>query len=97
MGKGIVSRAVTVEAISELGARVICEYPIQTGEVLELNCDFFKALEVKAPTMKVLNVKFDPEARIYRAQMIFVGTGEALLQKIRRWLYSHGGSNRPSL
>lgn len=94
MSKGGILHSVTVEAVSELGARVVCKMPLQIGQVIDLQCEFFRALEVEAPPMKVLNIHLDPATGEQRVQLIFLGAGEAFLQKIRRWLFSHAGSNR---
>jgi CheY-like chemotaxis protein len=85
---------VTVQAVSELGVRIICEFPLKPGMVIDIQAEFFRALDVEAPPMKVLSVEVDPGSDMYMAQLIFLGAREAFLQKIRKWLFTHFGSQR---
>jgi DNA-binding response OmpR family regulator len=94
LSQGTVRRGVTVEAVSELGVRVTTEVPLKPGMTVDIHADFFKELEAQCPPLKVLNSEVDPETGITRAQLIFLGAPEALLQKIRRWLYQHGSAQK---
>ena len=94
MEAGEMRNEVTVESVSELGVRILTPMPLQIGTTLDLQAAFFKALDVEPPPMKVLSMEFDSKIRSYRSHLIFLGAREAFLQKIRRWLYSHAGSNR---
>ncbi len=87
-------RPVTVEAVSELGVRVTTEVPLKAGQTVDINADFFRELDSPCPPMKVLNAEVDPETGMTRAQLIFLGANEVLLQKIRRWLYQHGSAQK---
>ncbi len=91
---GSLKRSIVVESVSELGVRILSELPVRPGMMLDITAEFFTALEVTPPPMKVLNVELDKKTGNYRAQLIFLGAREAFLQKIRRWLYSHGSSNK---
>lgn len=91
--EGTLRRSIVVESVSELGLRILSELPVRPGMMLEVDAEFFKSLGITAPPMKVLNVEVDKTTGHYRAQLIFLGAREALLQKIRRWLYSHGSAN----
>lgn len=94
--KGSSVREVIVENISELGCRVSTkDVHLKVGMVLDIQCEFFRELDVTAPQMKVQAVEYDKANDVYRAHMIFLGAREAFLQKIRRWLYTHG-SKRPA-
>ncbi len=86
-------RPVVIESVSELGVRILTEVPVRPGMAIDLTSDFFKVLEAQPPPMKVLNVEIDKATGHYRAHVIFLGANEAFLQKIRRWLYSHGSAN----
>jgi len=88
--RGSMDWPVTVQSVSELGVRIICEFPLKPGMVIDIHSDFFKTLEVDPPPMKILSVDVDGETGMYRAHLIFLGATEAFLQKIRRWLYTHG-------
>ncbi len=94
LSQGSLQRPVTVESVSELGVRVATEVQLHPGMMIDIASDFFKELEVTPPPMKVLSVEFDPNLKVYRAQLIFLGAREAVLQKIRRWLYQNGSSQR---
>lgn len=92
-GKATMVRKVTVESISELGLRILTEDEVKAGEMLNLNAEIFKTLDIEPPPMRVLRAEFDSKSGLWRAQLIFLGAREAMLQKIRRWIYSHGASN----
>lgn len=94
MSNGSIQRPVIVESVSELGVRVSTEVQLKPGMMLDIAADFFEELEIQPPPMKVLSVEYDSEAQVYRAQLIFLGAREAVLQKIRHWLYTHGASAR---
>ena len=85
---------VTVEGISELGLRVLSDATLPIGSTVDLNVDFFNELGADCPPLKVLSVEHDPTSGKHRAQLIFLGASEALLQKIRRWLYQHGTAHK---
>lgn len=90
--RGTMDWPVTVQSVSELGVRIVCEFPLKPGMVIDVHAEFFRTLDVETPPMKILSVDVDAETGMYRAHLIFLGAREAFLQKIRRWLYSHGGS-----
>ncbi len=94
LSQGSLQRPVTVESVSELGVRIVTEVQLKPGMMLDISADFFRELDVTPPPMKVLSVDFDTQTGHCRAQLIFLGAREAFLQKIRRWLYSHGSSAR---
>ncbi len=94
LAEGLVQRKVTVESVSELGVRILCDMPLKVGMMMDIQAEFFKALDITVPPMKVLNVEQDKATGFYRAQLIFLGAREAMLQKIRRWLYSHGSNHK---
>jgi DNA-binding response OmpR family regulator len=90
---GAIHRKITVESVSELGVKILSELPLRPGMTIDITTEFFAALDVQPPPMKILNVEVDKLTGHYRAQLIFLGAREAFLQKIRRWLYSHGSTN----
>lgn len=94
LSNGSMQRPVIVESVSELGVRVTTEVQLKPGMMLDIAADFFEELDIQPPPMKVLSVEYDSEKQVYRAQLIFLGAREAVLQKIRRWLYTHGSSAR---
>lgn len=97
LGQGSIMRPVTVESVSELGVRVVTEVALKPGMVIDIQAEFFRELDVDPPPMKVLSARFDTQTGDCYAQLIFLGAREAFLQKIRRWLYSHGSSARTGL
>jgi len=93
-GEGILHRKVIVESISELGLRILTDDSLQVGQKVEVSASIFQTLDIEVPPLKVLQSDRDPASGLYRSQLIFLGAREAVLQKIRRWIYSHGASNR---
>jgi CheY-like chemotaxis protein len=92
-GEGVLHRRLQVESVSELGLRILTDSPVKPGEMLDISAEIFKSLDIDVPPMRVLRVEADSESGQYRVQLIFLGAREAMLQKIRRWIYSHGASN----
>lgn len=93
-GKASMKRHVVVESISEIGLQVITEDPVKIGQIIELNAEIFRTLDILPPPLKVLRTEIDPKTNQYHSHLIFLGAREAVLQKIRRWLYSHGATQR---
>jgi DNA-binding response OmpR family regulator len=93
-GKASMKRNIVVETISEMGIQVLTEDPVRIGQIIELNAEIFKTLDIQAPPLKVQRTEIDTRTGQYRSQLIFIGAREAMLQKIRRWLYSHGVNQR---
>ncbi len=89
-----IRRTLTVDAVSELGVRVSTDIALKAGQSVDLEIDFFNELDAKCPPLKVLSAEVNPETGITTAQLIFLGADEQLLQKIRRWLYQHGGAQK---
>lgn len=85
---------VRVLTVSELGAHIATKIHLKPGAMIDLTSEFFVMLGVAPPPMKVLTVELDPATQEYKAHLIFLGAREAFLQKIRRWLYSHGASSK---
>jgi len=85
---------VRLVTVSELGAHVSSKMPLKAGMLIDVTSEFFRTLDVTPPPMKVMSVEIDPVSGDYKAHLIFLGAREAFLQKIRRWLYSHGASSK---
>jgi DNA-binding response OmpR family regulator len=93
-GKASMKRNITVETISEMGIQIVTEDPVKIGQVIELQAEIFKTLDIQSPPMKVQRTEMDTKTGLYHSHLIFLGAREAMLQKIRRWLYSHGVSQK---
>jgi DNA-binding response OmpR family regulator len=93
-GAATLRRPITIESISEMGLVVTSEEPLKVGQMLDIQAEIFQTLEIDPPALKVLSVELDAKTGQHRAQIIFLGAREAVLQKIRRWLYSHSASNK---
>lgn len=92
--KGQIFSAVQVESISELGLVVRTQLPLKAGQAVDLQAAFFDQLGDKVPPLKVLTVEPADKPDWFRAQLMFLGAPESLLQKIRRWIFTHGAANR---
>jgi CheY-like chemotaxis protein len=96
LSKAHVMSPFTVISVSELGIVVRSPLPLEIGQFLELKSTFFDELGAEVPPLKVLSVeKSDHEGEV-RAQLIFLGAREAFLQKIRKYIFTHGTSQRAS-
>lgn len=78
-------------SISELGIEVVCSHVLNPGDVIELRGHIFGDVGFTPPPMKVLTC--EPISQGYQCQLLYLGASEAMLQKIRRWIYSHGSVN----
>ncbi|MAV91824.1 MAG: hypothetical protein CL676_10405 [Bdellovibrionaceae bacterium] len=77
-----------VEIQIETGAN----YPL--GKTLELSCAFFsKDLGEEPPLMKVSH-KDSLENHQWRYTLTYLGARESYLQKVRKWIFTHGSSTR---
>jgi len=78
---------------SEMTVRLHTEVP--EGLTVELDTDFFKKLEAKAPSLKILScrkiLEFD-----YEVKIAFVGIGDTFQQKIRNWILSQAPTKKKS-
>ena len=79
-------------SVSELGLVVVSPSPLTIGQFLELKSAFFQQLGTEVPPLKVLSMEPSEVPNEYRSQLIFLGAREAFLQKIRRYIFSHGAS-----
>ena len=93
-GVATLRRPIVIESISEMGLVVESEEVLKPGQMLDIDAEIFQTLEIETPPLKVLSVEIDEKTGRHRAQVIFLGAREAVLQKIRRWLYSHSASNK---
>jgi len=91
--KGSLTSKLQIHSVSELGLKVSTNLHLQAGMVMDIQADFFNTLEAPPPPMKVLSCEVDPNTGQCHAHLLFLGAREDFLQKIRRWLYSHGSSN----
>lgn len=90
-GAGKVSFPMTLQKISELGVTAHSIVPFQYGQVVEVSFQFFIDLQVEPPPLRVLRCHEVIPGQ-YEVELVFLGSREAFLQKIRRWIYSHAGS-----
>lgn len=91
-----ISCSVKAHSVSELGVKVLSPFAIPPGSSMELQGAFFEEINTTSPPLKVLSCEFNSELKAYSVHLIFLGARENFLQKIRRWIFSHGQSNRPA-
>lgn len=92
---GYMTISVQLESISELGVVIRTSQQLHAGQTVDLTANFSAQLGDKFPPLKVLNVRtLSEKPLVYRAELAFLGANEALLQKIRRYIFSHGATNR---
>ncbi len=83
-----------IESVSELGIVLISNWPLTPGQVVDLKSPFFDEIECDVPPLKVLGLEPDKGDGSYRMQLIYLGAREAFLQKVRRYIFTHAGTNR---
>jgi len=88
--EGRLSHQIHVQSISELGVNVSSRLAMNPGELVELQCELFENMGIGRPQFKVLSCQKNIGADEHQIQLIFMGASEALLQRVRGWIYSHG-------
>lgn len=81
-------------SVSELGVLVLSSTQLNPGQFIEIKGAFFDQLGADVPPLKVLSTEASGKPGEFRSQLIFLGAREAFLQKIRRYIFSHGASAR---
>ncbi len=94
MAKAELAFPVQIESVSELGLVILTGLPLQAGHTIDLTSAFFSQLGDKVPPLKVLKVGPSERPGVSRVEVIFLGASESLLQKIRRWIFTHGASHK---
>jgi DNA-binding response OmpR family regulator len=85
---------IRLESISELGVVIRTPLNLKVGQTVDLQAEFFTHLGQRIPPLKVLSVQPTDKPDINRVELMFLGATEILLTKIRRWIFTHGGSNK---
>lgn len=95
--RGTLGLQVEMRSVSELGVVVTCAHKLTEGAVISLQTDLFTEIGCDPPPMKVLS-SVQLSNGVYETRVMFVGAEEAVLQKIRSWIYSHGSkaSRKPA-
>lgn len=90
-GAGKVIFPMVLQKISELGVTAHSTVSFQYGQVVEVRFQFFEDLQADPPPLRVLRCHEMAPGQ-YEVELVFLGSREAFLQKVRRWIYSHAGS-----
>lgn len=93
-GVAQVSLQVQMESISELGVVIATNLPLTVGQTLDLRAPFFTQLSDTVPPLKVLSCAPIDATFQFRIELQFLGAPESFLQKIRRYIFTHGASHR---
>ena len=93
-GAAIAQVPVQMESVSELGIVIRTSLNFKVGQTIDLQTAFFEQLGDKVPPLKVLSINTSDKPDLWRVELVFLGASEALLQKIRRYIFSHGASHR---
>lgn len=94
LAKATIEFALEIESVSELGVILRSHVPMEVGSKVDMQSLFFKELGDQAPPLKVLHCEAIAEENCYRVQLVFLGATESFLQKIRRYVFSHGASHK---
>jgi len=84
---------VRVISVSEMGLSVATNNEQEVGKIIELDFDLFVKVGVRAPHLKVLSCKQN-EKKEWILHLGFVGASEAVLQKLRAWIYKQSTQNK---
>jgi len=92
--KAAVEIPLDIESVSELGVTLRSPAPFEVGHRMDLKSAFFSEFGDQIPPLKVLRCEALPTENAYRVHLVFLGATEAFLQKIRRYVFSHGASHK---
>jgi len=82
--------------ISETEVQMKTSADFQEGKFIELHCGFFsKDLGEEPPPMKVIR-KVAQSDNHWLYTLSYLGAKESYLQKVRKWIFSHGSSRKAS-
>ncbi|MCC7404187.1 MAG: response regulator [Bdellovibrionales bacterium] len=77
-----------VVAMSEMGMTLISPHPTPVGTILEINSPIFELIGISPPPVRVIsNDRQDHDVR-WLVKVTYMGATEAMLQKIRAWVFS---------
>lgn len=94
LNQAVMLASLTVRSISELGVVIDSNQEFTPGATIDLKGHFFETeVGIDPPPTKVTSVEKLGPGR-YRTQLIFLGASEPVLQKIRKWILSHGSMIR---
>lgn len=88
---GLLQLNTQILKVSEMGIEVLCSSTLQIGDVIELRAEAFDEIGIAPPPLRVLSCEATQAG--YQCQLLFLGATETVLQKIRRWIYSHGSNH----
>ncbi len=91
--KGTVEINMKLVSISEVSISFTCTGEIEIGEVIEINCAFFRnEIGEAPPPLKVLDREPHHEGWLYT--MTYLGARESYFHKVRKWIFTHGHSRK---
>lgn len=91
--KGQIRMAVRLLSISEVAVQFVFHGELEPGEIVEVNCPFFKeSLGEEPPPLKVLDKEEHEDGWLYT--LTYMGARESYLQRVRKWIFTHGKSRK---
>lgn len=88
----LVTMKVQLDSVSELGVVIFTNMALEVGQTLDITAPFFAQWNDTVPPLKVL--KCEAVEKSFRIELQFLGAPESFLQKIRRYIFSHGASHK---
>ncbi len=86
--RGHLTLPIEMRSVSELGLVATSPHKLTEGALVRVDTDLFAQIGCEPPPMKVLS-SVQLASGAYETRVMFVGAEEAVLQKIRAWIYSH--------
>lgn len=84
---------IRIITVSEMGLSIATNNEQDVGKIIELDFALFDELGIRAPHLKVLSCKQN-EKKEWILHLGFVGASEAILQKLRAWIYKQSTQNK---
>lgn len=82
-------------SVSEIAVQFEMNGELEIGRFIEINCPFFTdELGEVPPPLKVVEKEKRGSAWLYT--LSYMGAKESYLQKVRKWIFSHGSARRAS-
>lgn len=94
-GGGAVQLPIQIHAISEIAIRFSTKAELHVGQFFELTSQFFtEELGELPPPLKVIEKQQQGEEWVYT--LSYMGARESYLQKVRKWIFTHGNNRKAS-
>jgi CheY-like chemotaxis protein len=92
--QGFVKIEAEILSVSEVGLVIETPQALFEGQILQIDAPIFHSIQIKPPVMKILSCENHKTLNKWRSRVLFVGTTDATLQRIRAWINAEAVKRR---